>query len=48
MQITGPAETAVLLDQLRTAGVALTYDPDTRTTRAGGNSAVAVTVGRNS
>ena len=48
MQITGPAETAVLLDQLRTAGVALTYDPDTRTIRADGSNPVAVTAGRNS
>jgi len=48
-QITGPAETATLIDQLRTAGVTLTYDPDTRTFRTGRNSAaVAVTVGRNS
>jgi site-specific DNA recombinase len=47
-QITGPAETATLIDQLRTAGVTLTYDPDTRTIRTGRNSAaVAVTVGRN-
>ncbi len=47
VQITGPAGTADLIDQLRTAGVTLTYDPDTRTIRAGGNSAVAVTAGRN-
>jgi site-specific DNA recombinase len=45
-QITGPAETACLIDQLRAAGVTLTYDQDTRTIRTGDNS--AVTVGRNS
>jgi hypothetical protein len=39
---------AILIDQLRTAGVSLTYDPDTRTIRTDGNSAVAVTVCRNS
>jgi site-specific DNA recombinase len=47
VQISGPAETACLIDHLRTAGVTLTYDPDTRTIRTGRNSAVAVTVGRN-
>ena len=36
-----------LIDQLRTAGVTLTYDPDSRTIRTGDNSAVAVTAGRN-
>ncbi|MGH3189737.1 MAG: recombinase family protein [Streptosporangiaceae bacterium] len=48
VQITDPGETSCLIDQLRTAGVSLTFDPDTRTIRAGGNSAVAITVGRNS
>jgi hypothetical protein len=48
VQVTAPAETAYLIDQLRTAGVTLTYDPATRTIRTGGNSAIAVTVGRNS
>jgi hypothetical protein len=47
MQITDRAETACLIDRLRTAGVTLTYDPDSRTIRTGGNSAVAVTAGRN-
>jgi hypothetical protein len=47
MQITDRAETACLTDRLRTAGVTLTYDPDSRTIRTGGNSAVAVTAGRN-
>jgi len=47
-QITDPAETACLIDQLRAAGVSLTYDPDTRAVRTDGNSAVAVTVCSNS
>ena len=34
-QVTAPAETAGLIDQLRAAGVTLTYDPDTRTIRTG-------------
>ena len=46
MQVTAPAETAGLIDQLRTAGVILTYDPDTRTIRTGDSDPVAVTVGR--
>jgi site-specific DNA recombinase len=46
-QITDPAETACLIDQLRTAGVSLTYDPDTRTIRTGDNSTVAVSVDPN-
>jgi hypothetical protein len=48
VQVTAPAQTACLIDQLRTAGVTLTYDPGTRTIRTGDSSAVAVTVGRNS
>ena len=47
MQITDRAETACLIDRLRTAGVTLTYDPDSRTIRTGDDSAVAVTAGRN-
>ena len=34
MQITAPGQAAGLIDQLRTAGITLTYDPDTRTTPA--------------
>jgi len=45
VQVTGPAEAAGLIDRLRTSGVTLTYDPDTRTLRTGDNDAVAVTVG---
>ena len=35
LQVTGPADTAALIDQLRADGVVLTYDPDDRTLRAG-------------
>ena len=37
-----------LIDELRTAGVILVYDPDTKTLRTNGKSAVAITVGKNS
>jgi hypothetical protein len=43
-QITAPAETADLIDQLRAAHVVLTYDPDTRTLRTSGASVAAVAV----
>ena len=33
VQVTGPAQTADLVDQLRASGAVLTYDPDTRTIR---------------
>lgn len=46
MQITSPDEAAALIDQLRTAGITLTYDPDTRTIRTGDRAIAAVTVGR--
>lgn len=46
MQITSPDETAALIDRLRTAGITLTYDPDTRTIRTGDSVIAAVTVGR--
>ena len=45
LQVTAPGETAGLIDQLRTAGITLTYDPDTRTIRTGGRDSVGVTVG---
>ena len=45
MQITAPGEAALLIDQLRTSGITLTYDPDTRTLRTGDSA--AVTVGQN-
>jgi hypothetical protein len=42
--ITTPTQTASLIDQLRTAGITLTYDPDTRTLHTGDSSIAAVTV----
>jgi site-specific DNA recombinase len=44
--ITAPAQTADLIDQPRVTGTVLTYDPDTRTIRAGDDTTVAVTVGQ--
>jgi site-specific DNA recombinase len=44
LQVTGPADTAALIDQLRADGVVLTYDPGDRTLRAG--DAPSVTIGR--
>ena len=46
--ITAPARTAALIDQLRATGTVLTYDPGTRTIRAGDGAAVAVTAGQRS
>ena len=43
MQITSPDETAALIDQLRTAGITLTYDPDTRTIGTSDSVIAAVT-----
>jgi site-specific DNA recombinase len=45
-QVTSPAGTADLIDQLRACSVTLTYDPDTRTLRADGSDPVAVTAGQ--
>jgi site-specific DNA recombinase len=44
-QLTGPDDTARLIDQLRADNVVLTYDPDDRTLRAGGQDAPSVTIG---
>jgi len=44
-QLTGPVDVALLIDQLRADGTVLTYDPDGRTLRAGGQDAPAVTIG---
>jgi site-specific DNA recombinase len=44
MQVTAPGEAAGLIDQLRTAGITFTDDPDTRTIRT--SDSVAVTVGQ--
>jgi site-specific DNA recombinase len=46
MQVTAPDEAACLIDQLRAAGITLTYHPDTRTVRTGGNETVAVAIGQ--
>ena len=46
--ITAPARTAALIGQLRATGTVLTYDPGTRTIRAGDGAAVAVTAGQRS
>jgi len=45
VQITAPGQAAGLIDELRTAGITLTYDPDTRTIRA--SDSAAVTAGQN-
>jgi site-specific DNA recombinase len=45
-QITAPGHAAGLIDQLRTAGITLTYDPDTRTIRTGDSDTLAVTIGQ--
>lgn len=45
-QLTTPRETAGPIDQLRTAGITLTYDPDTRTIRTSDSNPIAVTAGR--
>jgi site-specific DNA recombinase len=46
MQLTAPDAAAGLIDQLRTAGITLTYDPDTRAIRTGDSDVVAVTIGQ--
>jgi hypothetical protein len=46
MQVTAPGEVAGLIDQLRTAGITLTYDPETRTIHTGDSGVAAVTVGQ--
>ena len=43
-RVTGPADAAALIDQLRAGGVVLAYDPRDRTLRAG--DAPSVTIGR--
>ena len=44
--VTGSADTAALVDQLRADCVVLTYYPDERTLRAGDNDASSVTIGK--
>jgi site-specific DNA recombinase len=41
--LTAPDRTAGLIDQLRTTGTVITYDPDTRTIRTGDSHPIAVT-----
>ena len=45
--VTGPADTAGLIDRMRADGLVLTYDPDDQTLRAGSLDAPPVTVGNN-
>ena len=45
-QVTGPADTAVLIDQLRANGVVLTYDADGRTLRASDHDAPSVIISK--
>jgi hypothetical protein len=42
VQVTGPADTAALIDRLRAEGTALTYDPDNRSLRAGDAPSVII------
>ena len=42
MQVTAPGQAAGLIDQWRTAGIILTYDPDTRIIRTSDSAAVTV------
>jgi hypothetical protein len=44
MQVAAPREAAVLIDHPRTAGITLTYDPDTRTIRTNDGSIAATAV----
>ncbi len=44
-QLTGPDGAAALIDQLRAAGIVLTYDPQDRTLRADGLDAPPVIIG---
>src|SRR5271166_5185857 len=46
MQITDPGEAGAMIDQLRNAGITLTYDPGTRTLRTSDSSIAAVTAGQ--
>ncbi len=45
-RVTGPADTAALIDQLRTGGVVLTYNAGDKTLRAGDQDAPSVTIGK--
>ena len=45
--MTGPADTAGLIDRMRADGLVLTYDPDDQTLRAGSLDAPPVTISNN-
>jgi site-specific DNA recombinase len=45
-QLTRPADTAALIDQLRAQSVELTYDPDDRTLHLNGQGSPSVTIGK--
>jgi hypothetical protein len=45
-QVTGPADTAALIQQLRANGVVPTYDPDDLTLRADGHHPLSVAIGQ--
>ena len=45
-QLTGPADTAALIDQLRAGGIVLTYNAGDKTLRAGDQDAPSVTIGK--
>jgi hypothetical protein len=42
LRVTGPADAAALIDQLRGDGVVLTYDPGDRTLRAADGPSVSI------
>jgi hypothetical protein len=44
-QITAPAQAAGLIDQLRSTGVSLIYDPATKTLRTDAMNAALISVG---
>jgi len=45
-QLSGPADAAALIDQLRAEGIVLTYDPRDRTLRASDDDVPSVTTGK--
>jgi len=45
-RVTGPTDTAALIDQLHVGGVVLTYDPDGRILRVGDDDVPSVTIGK--
>jgi hypothetical protein len=47
VRVTAAHDAADLIDQLRTCGTVITYDPDTRTIRAGDRDSIAVAASQN-